>query len=147
FDFVRDSAQEGLVRKLERVKICRKGHKKIKWNFELPSSGQGQKINTAVERRHPSVEQLVRAHPLASKVVENQDSVVGLHLKRSSIEPGGRIVLQIQHFRRKLAACQNARPAAKNPPPIRFGRKGDGARVVHTRVEDGDNLAVHDDGM
>ena len=72
----------------------------------------------SVERNNPAVQQSFGANHLAAEVVDDQHTVVRLHLQRRGIELTDRIEMKIEHFNSKFSADHHAWPAAKYPAPI-----------------------------
>src|SRR5439155_15082743 len=97
-DLVWDTAKEGLITQLRRIKVTGKHHKQIERNLELFPSREIQKVNSPIERDNPTIQQRFGPHQLPTEVVHNQYPVVGLHLNRSGIQFADRIEMEIEHF-------------------------------------------------
>src|SRR5260370_24322348 len=91
-------ADESVVREVLRDEIRREHDKYIERYFEFSSSRQCQKINTAIERRHPAIEKLIGPHALPPEVVQNQHSIVRFQLERGSVKVARTAELQVYHF-------------------------------------------------
>ena len=65
----------------------------------------GKKIQEVVsffQRHDPAIEQIARARLLTSKVVDQKDAAVRLHLKRRFVKLGRRIVHQIEMLQQQF---------------------------------------------
>src|SRR5580698_1267046 len=117
-DLSLDPAQESLVSQRAWIQVRGKHHARLEWNLDLTSSGHGQVVDFAIERNNPAVQQLLRTKTLASKVVDDEEAVVGFHLHRSGVVLHHRIKLQLQHLDGQLAAYHDRRPLAEHPARI-----------------------------
>src|SRR5208337_4116402 len=88
-----DAAQEGFIGQVVRIHVGGEDHHQLEGHLEFHTRCQGQVIHAAVERHYPAVEKFARRHHLAAEVVDDQDAVVGLHLKRRDETAGGFIEL------------------------------------------------------
>jgi hypothetical protein len=79
------AAQKGFINQFFRRQIGREDDQHIKRHFHLAPGVQGQVIDAVFQRDNPAVEQVARADLLASKVVDQQDTAVGLYLEWSLI--------------------------------------------------------------
>src|SRR5579875_375233 len=111
-NFRLDPPEESFVAKRSGVKVGCKGYEKIEGNFNLFPAGQIQEVNSPIERDDPAVKHILRAHSLPSKVIDNKNTIVGLHLKRGGVKLCERVHLQVQHLERQLASDNHPGPAA-----------------------------------
>ncbi len=142
-----DAPQERLVDQGLGVEVGRERHHHVEGNLDLLAARECQDVDVAIERDHPAVEQLLGTDALAPEVVDDEQAVVGLHLERRGIVLRARIVLEIQHLHRQLAADHDARPFAQDPPAVRFTRRLARGALVDVRIVDGDDLTVDLDGV
>ena len=103
---------------------------------------QGEEINTAVQRYNPAIEQLVGPHALPSKVIDDEDAIVGFHLQRSGVELRDRIELQFQHLNRQLATNEYRWPIAEHPARIVALRVRLIGGNVHVGIVNSDDLSI-----
>src|SRR5215469_11866614 len=89
-----DAAQEGRVDQRCGIEVGGEDNEHLEGNLHLPTSGQREEVDPAIERNHPAVQQLFGTNALAAEVIDDQHTVVGFHLHGSRVVLGDRIELQ-----------------------------------------------------
>src|SRR5262249_35916815 len=117
-DLVVNAAEEGFIGQIVGVEVCGEDHHHFERDLELHAVLQRQVIDAAVEGHDPAVEQVARGDKLAAEVVDEEDTVVGLHLERRGVDTGGFIEAQFEHTGYQLTADHDVGPFAKNPSRI-----------------------------
>src|SRR5277367_5660843 len=101
-----NSAQEGGIDQGRRIEVGSKYDEHLERNLDLSPARQGEEVDAAIQRNHPAVEQFFGTDSLAAEVVNDQHTIVGLHLRRSGVILRDRIELQLEHLNRQLTAHQ-----------------------------------------
>ena len=112
-DFVSDSTQECLVRKIQWMYIGREDHYNVERHREMPARLQGKKVFFLLQWYDPSIEQRHGIDPLSSQVIDDEDAVVSLELKRCLVQFRRRLIHYLQHVRIKFAARNHCRSFTK----------------------------------
>jgi hypothetical protein len=79
-------AQETGVDQFGRVHVGREDDQHLEGDLNLFSARQGEEIDSAIKGHDPAVQQFFRTNPLPSEVVDDQNPIVGLHLRRGDID-------------------------------------------------------------
>ena len=117
-NLVRDPAQERFVGQRRRIEVRREDGQHVERHLKLLAGVQRQVVDAALERHDPAVQQVLRTHPLAAEVVDQEDAAVGLQLQRRLVELRQRVERQVEHVERELAADHHDRTADAHPAPI-----------------------------
>ena len=117
-DLVADAAQEGVVGHVGGREVGREHQHHVEGDLELAAVAQHQVVVATVHRHDPAVHQLARRDHLAAQVVDQEEAVVGLEVRRSLVVAGARVVHQVEHVERELAAGDHDWAAAQHPAPV-----------------------------
>src|SRR5579862_4062652 len=145
FNFGLNATQKCGVNQRSRIQVGGKDHKHLERNLHLLAAGERQEVDSAIQWNHPPVKQFFGTKPLPSKVVDDQHSVVGLHLHGRCIELCDRVHMQLEHLDGEFAANQDRRSMAQNPTLITGRRIGSRQRSMYVWVVQGDDLAIYFD--
>ena len=149
-----DAAQERLVHQLLRPDVGGKGHQRHERQLELLARVQREEVHAAFKRDNPPVQQVARRDALAAEVVDDQHAAVGHGLHGRLVEPGGRVVAQLERLERQLAAHHHHGAAAAHPAAVHVDAAVDAGRHVlfgqlfmHDGVEEAHDLALDLEGV
>jgi hypothetical protein len=101
------------------IEVRREDDEEVERDLQLLAARHREEVDAAVERHHPSVQQLERRDPLAAEVVDDEEPVVRTHLDRRRVVARRRIELQVEHVDRELAADHEPRAAGSAPSACR----------------------------
>src|SRR5687768_98705 len=155
-EVVGDATHHRGIQDLARRKVRREDHEAVERDRKLLSGVQCQEIDAALERQHPAVENLLGPRDLAPEIVNDEYTAGHLRVQRRLVVEADRIVLQVEHVHRQLAAGHDDRAGAPHPPPVirrnlRFDERRphvlrrlsvDTLCMVHCGIEDLDHLAL-----
>src|SRR5262249_35141211 len=132
------------------LEIRRENQEHVERHFENLACLKGQKVDAALERNDPSVQEILRRAVLASEVVDHENPAIGEALDRRAIEAGARVVSQLERIECELAAHHDDRTFAPRPTLIdaragheRIGVLGAGHDLMVDGVEELDELSLH----
>ena len=77
---VADAAQEGFVNQALGVEVGGENNQLVEGDFELHAGVHGHEIDLPVEVDDPAVQEALWVHLLAAEVIDDKETVVGLHL-------------------------------------------------------------------
>src|ERR1039458_7169657 len=117
---VRKTAQEGRIHQVFRLQVGRKNDQLLEGDAKALSCMQFQKIDAALQRDDPAVEQAGWARILAAKVIDDEAAAQRLQVQWRLVVMACRVIAQIEHLQRQLAAGGDERPAAWNPARVVF---------------------------
>ncbi len=100
------------------MEVGREDHKRIEGHLELLARLQRQDIVTHLHRNDPAVDDFLRRLRLAAEIVDDEDAARRLELQRRLIGAGDRVVLEIEHVERQLAAGHHGRALAQHVAAI-----------------------------
>ena len=135
-----NSPEERLVHERRGPQVRREDEQHGERQLELLAGLQREVVDAALERHDPAVEKLTRLDLLPAEVVDDQHAAVRRGLHRRVVEPGCRVVAQLERIERQLAADRHERTPAAHPSPIR-------RRVVGEPVAFGERELVVVDGV
>src|SRR4029078_13369946 len=87
-------------------------------NFEAFTGVELEKIDAALQRHDPAIEQRFGTDERTAEIVDDEGAVQRLHMQGRFIVFGDRIEFQIQHLESQLAAGNHHRTPASDPPRI-----------------------------
>src|SRR5579863_6117137 len=117
-NLVWNAPKKRFIGELIRGQIGGENNLQLERDVELAAAAERKKVDAAIERHDPAVEQIPRRNHLASEVVDQQDSVVGLHLQRGAVGAAGLVLLQIEHAGDEFSANGYERPPADGPARV-----------------------------
>src|SRR5687767_15599992 len=155
-EVVGDATHHRGIQDLARRKVRRENHKAVERDRKLLSAVQRQETDAALERQHPAVENLLWPRDLATEIVNDEYTAGHLRVQWRLVVEAHRIVLQIEHVHRQLAARHDDRAGAPHPPPVLRRNLGfyerrprllrrlpvDALLMVHRWIEDLDHFAL-----
>src|SRR5439155_11256299 len=113
-------------------------------HLDLATVGQCEKVDVAVERDDPSVEEHLGRGALPAEVVDEQHATARLHLERRLMHLGVLVEGEIEVLERELATDLDERTRDGDPTAIEPRVERD-ERTVPRGVEHADELLSHED--
>ena len=115
---------------------------------DLLPGRQRQVVDLVLQRDDPAVEQIGGIDALAAEVIEEEEPVIGLHVRRGFVEAQRGAVGQVELGHRHLAAGGDERALDPQPALVDTVRLGDlGREVVKVGVIDANDVALDGDAV
>src|ERR1700681_3630380 len=145
-DLVMNTAQKRVIRKIARIEVRREHNHQLERDLKLDTVSQHEIVHAPVQRDDPAIQKVARRHQLPAKVVDDEDPVIRLHLKRRGVDAGRLVETRLQHAGNQLAAHHNAGPLAQYPAWIHIRVVHDIELLMDHGVVQTDHLAVYFNG-
>ncbi len=117
-DFVGDSAKERVVDEVFRFQVRAEDDELVEGDLHLLSTSHTDKVVPFFERNDPSVEEFVDAHPLATEVIDEEDSAIAFHLEGGVADVRFWVASHFEHRHRQLSPGDDGRAADADPSVV-----------------------------